>query len=131
MEEMYRRHGSRLCFCRCLVPYVPFSLRSPRVTPILVPLVRYERRENRTRQGNEDVTRKEVHINSLSFLFVVMWERNVKRIRMKNPVGAFAGRSWSVPSVGRSPPILLSTVSCPYPPTTHPPRGTRHERRMG
>ena len=28
------------------------------------------------------------HINSLSFLFVVMWERNVKRIRMKNPVGA-------------------------------------------
>ena len=39
--------------------YVPFSLRSPRVTPILVPLVRYERRENRTRQGNEDVTRKE------------------------------------------------------------------------
>ena len=59
MEEMYRRHGSRLCFCRCLVPYVPFSLRSPRVTPILVPLVRYERRENRTRQGNEDVTRKE------------------------------------------------------------------------
>jgi hypothetical protein len=37
------------------------------------------------------------HINSLSFLFVVMWERNVKRIRMKNPVGAFAGRSWSVP----------------------------------
>ena len=37
---------------------------------------------------------------------------------MKNPVGAFAGRSWSVPSVGRSPPILLSTVSCPYPPTT-------------
>ena len=46
MEEMYRRHGSRLCFCRCLVPYVPFSLRSPRVTPILVPLVRYERREN-------------------------------------------------------------------------------------
>ena len=23
-------------------------------------------------------------------------------------------------------PILLSTVSCLYPPTTHPPRGTRH-----
>lgn len=39
-------------------------------------------------------------------------ERNVKRIRMKNPVGAFAGRSWSVPSVGRSPPILLSTAAC-------------------
>lgn len=26
-------------------------------------------------------------LSYLSFLFVVMWERNVKRIRMKNPVG--------------------------------------------
>ena len=37
-------------------------------------------------------------------------ERNVKRIRMKNPVGAFAGRSWSVPSVGRSPPCILELI---------------------
>lgn len=54
---------------------------------------------------------------SLSFLFVVMWERNVKRIRMKNPVGAgFLSsfvRSGVLSSLSHSS-VALSVPFSPY-----------------